>query len=321
MDRRQLLATTVAVTGAALLSPVAAVLPSGVARAAARRPKVVLIGIDGLLHTRIEPSTAPNLTRLGADGLFARGSLGAHISISGPSWATVLTGVWDSAHGITGNSFDARPFAAHPTVFTRLRRARPELKTHSIATWDMIAVMAGSGDPRAGVVVTTAPFPGDGDESRTDARTAADVVTAVTRYAPDFLFTHLDQVDHAGHFAGGARSPAYVAAITRVDELVGRIVAAVDARAAAEPDEAWTILVTTDHGHRPEGGHGGRTPDETATFVIARGPDFPAGALAEDITLADLTPTVLDLFAVQAEPAVDGRSFLRRSAARPAESR
>ena len=61
--------------------------------------------------------------------------------------------------------------------------------------------------------------------------------------------------------------------------------------------------------------------DETATFVIARGPDFPAGATAADITLADLTPTVLDLFGIPAAPDVEGRSFLRRTAVRPAENR
>ncbi|WP_054814366.1 alkaline phosphatase family protein [Nocardia arizonensis] len=314
MKRRQLLARSVAVTTAALL-------PAAPVRAAARCAKVVLIGIDGMLWTRVRQAGATALPRLAEEGLLARGSLGSHISVSGPSWATVLTGVWDRTHGITGNSFDARPFAAHPTVFTRLAQARPESKTHCVATWDMIAVMAGSGDPRADVVVTTAPVPGDGDESRTDAATADGVVTAITRYAPDLLFTHLDQVDHAGHFAGGARSAAYLDAISRVDAQVARIVAAVDARAAAHTEEAWTILVTTDHGHRPAGGHGGTTPDETATFVIARGPDFAAGATATDITLVDITPTVLDLFELPPDPALEGRSFLRRSALRPVASR
>ncbi|MEV0292494.1 alkaline phosphatase family protein [Nocardia sp. NPDC050710] len=314
MNRRRLFSKTVAAAALTLLA-------SGTARARGRVSKVVLIGIDGVLYSKIEQANARNLLRLSAEGLLSRSSIAPHTSISGPSWTTVLTGVWDRKHGITGNHFDDRPFAKYPTVFTQLQRARPDLKTHCIATWDMIAVMAGSGDGRADVVVTTAPVPDDPDESRTDAATAAAVVTAITKFAPDFLFTHLDQVDHAGHFGGGARSGKYLDAITRVDELVGRIVAAVAARAAAEPGESWTILVTTDHGHTPKGGHGGQSADETATFVIARGPDFPAGVTTTRFCLADITPTVLALLGAPADPAADGSSMIVRPSAEPIASR
>lgn len=34
---------------------------------------------------------------------------------------------------------------------------------------------------------------------------------------------------------------------------------------------ARIVVVVTDHGHRPEGGHGGDTPAERASFVIATG--------------------------------------------------
>ena len=44
----------------------------------------------------------------------------------------------------TGSSpLDATPFAKYPTIFTRLERCDPTLKTQSIATWDQIATMAG----------------------------------------------------------------------------------------------------------------------------------------------------------------------------------
>ncbi|WP_405177169.1 alkaline phosphatase family protein [Nocardia sp. NBC_01377] len=315
MNRRQLLSTT-ALAACAFLGTA-----TGTAAARGTTNKVVLIGIDGVRYDRIQRAEAPNLLRLSAEGLLSRSSIAPHISVSGPSWATVLTGVWDRKHGITGNIFDATPFARYPTVFTQLQRAKPALKTHCVATWEMIAVMAGSGDPRADVVVTTAPVPDDPDESKIDAVTADGVVTAITRFGPDLCFTHLDQVDHAGHYAGGARSRNYRAAIERVDRLVGRIVAAVDARAAAEPGESWTILVTTDHGHTAEGGHGGMSAEETATFVIARGPDFPAGVSTDRFCLADLTPTVLDLLGAPPDPASDGRSMRAAPFERPLAGR
>ncbi len=305
MSRAQLLSKVVAAVAAASLPLSAAV---GVARGEAPTAKVVVIGLDGLMYGKIEEAKAPNLLRLSGEGLLSRSSIAPHITISGPSWATVLTGVWDRKHGITNNQISAEPFTRHPTVFTQLERARPVLKTQSIATWDQIATMTGSGSPRADVVVSTATVPDDPDESRTDAATADAVAAAIGKFAPDLLFTHLDQVDRAGHDAGGA-SRAYLEAVTRIDVLVGRIVAAVDARAADHPAERWTVLVTADHGHKPKGGHGGQSPDETTNFVIARGPDFRPGTTSMRATLVDITPTVLDLLDVAPAADLDGRSL------------
>ncbi|WP_280492165.1 alkaline phosphatase family protein [Nocardia asiatica] len=306
MSRARLLPKVAAVAAAAFL-PLSG--PAGVAQGEAQAAKVVVIGLDGLMYSKIERAQAPNLLRLSGAGLLSRSSIAPHITISGPSWATVLTGVWDRKHGITDNRFTAAPFTRYPTVFTQLERVRPGLKTQSVATWDQIATMAGSGSPRADVVVSTAPVPDDPDESRTDAATTDAVVTAIGRFAPDLLFTHLDQVDRAGHDAGGA-SRAYLDAVARTDALVGRIVAAVDARAAAHPAERWTVLVTADHGHSAKGGHGGRSADETTNFVIARGPDFPPGATSTRATLVDITPTVLDILDVAPTTDVDGRSLV-----------
>ncbi|WP_107658013.1 alkaline phosphatase family protein [Nocardia suismassiliense] len=288
----------------------------GGAHADTRVDKVVVIGLDGLMYDKVLKVQAPNLLRLSAEGLLSRSSIAPHITISGPSWATVLTGVWDRKHGIKDNNFTAAPFAKYPTVFTQLERADPARKTHSIATWDQIATMAGSGNPRADVVVSTAPVPNDPDESKTDAATTTAVVGAIEKFAPDLLFTHLDQVDHAGH-SDGAVSGEYLDAVRRIDEQVGRIAAAVDARAAANPAERWTILVTADHGHLPKGGHGGQSPDETTNFVIARGPDFTAGDTTSRYTLVDITPTVVDLLHVAPSPDFDGRSMITRE---PADS-
>ncbi|MGW6425272.1 alkaline phosphatase family protein [Nocardia sp. NPDC055053] len=272
--------------------------------------KVVVIGIDGLLFDKADRAQAPRLRHLAAQGLLSRGSIAGHITISGPSWASALTGVWDTAHGITGNEFDASPFLAHPSVFTRIERADPARHTVSIGTWHQIATIAASGDRRADVALTTTPDPRDSDEARTDAATATEVVAAIERTGPDLVFTHLDQVDLAGHRHGGA-SRAYLAAIRRVDVLVGQIVAAVDRRAAEQPREQWTVLVTTDHGHLPTGGHGGQTPAETANFVIARGAGFTSGTTTSAYTLIDITPTVLDLLGVP-PGRLDGHSLRTR---------
>ncbi|MEV0338701.1 alkaline phosphatase family protein [Nocardia sp. NPDC050713] len=303
MRRRSLLRAT-AVMAAALV-------PGAViATAAPGRTRVLVIGLDGAMYAKIREARAPNLLGLVAAGTLSQISLVPHISLSGPSWATALTGVWDRKHGVTHNDFDAVPFARYPTVFTLLERAGR--RTAAVATWSKIATIAGSGAPHASRIHVTAPVPDDPDEAKTDAATADAAIAALTGDAPDFLFVHLDQVDFAGH-RHGAASKAYLDATTRVDREVGRIVAAVDAR----HDERWTVLVTTDHGHLPRGGHGGQTRDETATFVIARGPGFAPGVTDAHYALVDITPTALDLLDVPVPRGLDGGSML----ARPADAR
>src|SRR6185437_9100529 len=43
-------------------------------------------------------------------------------------------------------------------------------------------------------------------------------------------------------------------------------------------------------------GHGFQSPDETATFVIASGPDFDDGYINLQYEIVDTTPTVVTLF-------------------------
>ncbi|QIS11498.1 alkaline phosphatase family protein [Nocardia arthritidis] len=216
--------------------------------------------------------------------------------------------MWDTKHGIKNNNFDATPFEKYPTVFTQLEQAKPGLKTESIATWQPITIMAGSNDPHADVNIATPGQPNDTDESKIDAATADTGAAAIAKDAPDFLFVHLDQVDEAGH-SHGSKSREYLDAIERVDEQVGKIVAAVDARAKANPAEKWQIIVTADHGHRPNGGHGGQSAEETANFVIARGSAFKPGAKTAN-SLVDITPTAVALLGVPASKDFDGNSMI-----------
>ncbi|WP_051406937.1 alkaline phosphatase family protein [Nocardia sp. CNY236] len=290
--------------------PVAASLATTApAHADAAVNKVVVIGLDGVMYKKVQEAEAPNLLKLAAEGTLGQTSIAPHITISGPSWSTVLTGVWDTKHGIKNNNVTTAPFAKYPTVFTQVEKADPGLRTVSIVTWPTIGIIAGAGDPHADVNVRSPQQPNDPTGAKIDAVTADSSAAAIANEGPDFLFTHLDQVDGAGHSHGGA-STEYLAAVRSVDTQVGKIVAAVDARAKAYPNERWNILVTTDHGHRPLGGHGGQSADETANFLIARGPAFKAGVTNSSNSLVDITPTALDLLGVPPSPDFDGTSVV-----------
>ncbi|WP_423488148.1 alkaline phosphatase family protein [Mycobacteroides sp. PCS013] len=266
--------------------------------------KVLVIGVDGTNMSKILDAQTPNFHELMQEGTTGVSSIAGHTTISADSWTTILTGVWDTKHGVTNNGI-TNDFTRFPSVYTQIERAKPELKTASIADWNVLEKIA-RGGIGADQVVRTPAIAGDDSESQLDAQTSANVAKSIQNDGPDFLFTHLDQVDHAGHLYGGG-SQQYIGALERTDTNVGTIMDAVRAREAAT-GEKWTVLVVTDHGHRPElgVGHGFQSPNETSTFVIARGPGFTPGQINPSFGIDDITPTALGLLGVPSLPDSDG---------------
>ncbi|WP_057965439.1 MULTISPECIES: alkaline phosphatase family protein [Mycobacteroides] len=266
--------------------------------------KVLVIGVDGTNMSKILDAQTPNFHELMQEGTTGVSSIAGHTTISADSWTTILTGVWDTKHGVTNNGI-TNDFTRFPSVYTQIERAKPELKTASIADWNVLEKIA-RGGIGADQVVRTPAIAGDDSESQLDAQTTANVAKSIQNDGPDFLFTHLDQVDHAGHLYGGG-SQQYIGALERTDTNVGTIMDAVRAREAAA-GEKWTVLVVTDHGHRPElgVGHGFQSPNETSTFVIARGPGFKPGQINPSFGIDDITPTALGLLGVPSLPDSDG---------------
>ena len=87
--------------------------------------------------------------------------------------------------------------------------------------------------------------------------------------------------------ASGERANAYVDLLD-----VGRMIEALRSR-GAYGSEDWLVLVSTDHGRRADGGHGGDSPEEMTTFVILSG-DAARGLTPPPAThIVDLAVTAL----------------------------
>ncbi|ABY22143.1 hypothetical protein RSal33209_0388 [Renibacterium salmoninarum ATCC 33209] len=118
---------------------------------------------------------------------------------------------------------------------------------------------------------------------------------------PDASFVYFAQVDGAGH-EHGADSAQYSQSILNVDAYVGQLLDAVAAR-PTRAQENWTIMITTDHGHKPSGGHSGNSVPERSTFVIAQGPGIKAGSTANNLKFVDPAVTALTIAGVKVDPA------------------
>src|SRR5689334_11815465 len=83
--------------------------------AAAQKPRVVVLVIDGLRPDLIRPDIMPNLARLKSEGTWAANSHSVFPTVTRVNSSSISTGSWPSVHGIVGNSMwvdgvSQRPF-------------------------------------------------------------------------------------------------------------------------------------------------------------------------------------------------------------------
>ncbi|MCD2441085.1 alkaline phosphatase family protein [Agromyces sp. SYSU K20354] len=265
-----------------------------------RAVKTLVVGIDGASFDFLEAAEMPNLDALRTAGLTASSNLYAQPlagTVSGPGWSSIATGAWPDKHGVVDNSFSAPRYDQYPDYLTRVEAAAPERSTLVIGTWSPIpqTIFGPAVDERIA--------------GGNDVGTTAQAVERLRSGDPDDVFIHLDEVDGAGHSVG-TNGTAYGEALKRADAQLGEMLTAIDAR-PTRADEDWLIIVTADHGHRPAGGHGGSTPAERKTFVIASGPGIEAGSVRNDVKVVDIAPTVLaaDGIATDASWDLDGTAI------------
>ncbi len=107
-----------------------------------------------------------------------------------------------------------------------------------------------------------------------------------------------DYMNYEDFFDDAARRralAAYYGMVTAIDEMAGRIIAAVEARADAENT---VIAYSSDHGdnlgNRGLWGKSVMYEDSLAVPLILAGPDIPAGHVCETpVSLVDFAPTIL----------------------------
>ena len=73
--------------------------------------------------------------------------------------------------------------------------------------------------------------------------------------------------------------------------------------------ESWLILVSTDHGRLPNGGHGGSSAEERTIFFLASGDAAATGTIADPPAIVDVAATALHHLGLgpEAEWGLDGK--------------
>ncbi|MGP5394910.1 alkaline phosphatase family protein [Arthrobacter rhombi] len=258
------------------------------------KTKILLVGIDGLiLKTALKTDVAPTIVELHGAGSFTEITMAAP-TLSGPGWATLLTGSSHEQHGVTDNNFIGHRLLTRPDLLSRAFYQDQTTTTFAAAGWPPLVDPAGVGpiiherreQQHAGRHRVIAR---DGETygyPLVDAEIAAFAVDALHGKGPDVSFVYFCDADDAGHVYG-ANDVEYLNAIARIDAHVNRLHATLEQR-VREHDESWLLVLTTDHGHMEEGGHGGGSPEECASFAIGVGlgrenPQWPGELEPEEL--------------------------------------
>ncbi|MFF8829767.1 alkaline phosphatase family protein [Streptomyces sp. NPDC015131] len=300
-------AATTALAAAPSAHAAAPTLPPGTSK-----DKVLVVGMDGLRHDRIDAAAAPHLKSMMANGTYGRsllytGPMAA--TSSGPGWSTISTGVWPDKHGVKDNTFAGKNYGTYPGFLARLAQVRPALSTYAAVDWKPLDTQ-GTVTPGADAKLVL-----DGDRDgyvAHDATITAETEAILRHQNPDVLFVYLGNTDVVAHAGGTGQK--YLDAIAVQDAQLGRLLAAIKAR-PTYAGERWTVIVATDHGHVDAGGHGGTSIEERRTFVLATGPGIAAGARPLDTRLVDVAATVFHQLGITPDPAwgLDGRPIQQRS--------
>ena len=259
-------------------SPTSPLAPSPVAVAPtpAPSPKVAVLSVDGLRADAAANTELPNLRGLAARGAYTYAARSVTPSETLPGHASMLSGEEPKVHKITRDWDDFLPekgFIAVPTMLSVAKAAG--LRTVMVVGKRKLQHLAPPGTADTFVVA-----------ERGDADVANEaIVQAGAGF--DLLFVHFPDVDSAGH-AGGWMSPTYFEALARLDESLGRVLAAL-------PPET-TVILTADHGGKDHT-HGRDIAEDTTVPWIVAGPKVARrGEMTSRVRQTDTAATALWAF-------------------------
>ncbi len=301
--------TSAVAVAMAFLFPVSACAPDAPADGPEPTPKVLVIGIDGVRPDVLREVETPHLDALAAEGVLVQDARTGFPSVSGPGWSSLLTGVWSDKHGVTDNEFSGKRYDLYPDFLTRIEAVRPELSTFAVADWPPL-VGADDGAPTLSDRIDTRHAL-DGYETgwlEADRRSVELAVAALAQGDPDALFVYLGNPDETSH-EHGSIGDEYRQSLRDADDQVGLLVRAIRSRPTFD-DEDWLVLSSTDHGRRPDGGHGGDTPEERTIFFLASGASVTPDAVPDSVFVVDVAVTALTHLGISPDPAwgLDGRA-------------
>ena len=267
------------------------------------QPKVLIIGIDGVRGDVAEMVSSEENSAFGRmheEGAWTYTSTVGPISISGPSWSSMLTGVWCDRHGVYGNGFEDHQLSSNPDLIDMIESHESSINTASLVYWEPIdSKIIGEG---------TADIQERFEEDEDLHTRAVELLSNDTTL--DVLFLAYDDPDYAGHRYGfSPNSTEYVDAVKLADERASELLEVLDERITIGED--WLVIITSDHGGGGANNysHSPSTTTDRTTLMMVRGGDTISGEMHNSVVV-DVAVTALthmDVSLPTGSAALDGR--------------
>ena len=263
------------------------------------KPKVLLIGVDGVRVEAFWAADVPNMKGLVEAGCWTDEASTDQHTISGAGWSNILTGVWSEKHCSPDNGFKRVRYDQYPHFFARLREKRPEIRLGHFVSWppiDQYILNQNAVEWR---------FSADNEKENGDIRATIEAEKCLREGDPDVVFYYQGDVDTAGHKTGFSRySPEYMAELADTDANIGRVLAAMKGRKSFA-DEDWLVILTCDHGGTLDKSHGRNDPVHRTIMFMAAGSRTAHGKLWRAVSQVDVAATVFDHLGITPEAAWD----------------
>ncbi|MDO9086325.1 MAG: alkaline phosphatase family protein [Anaerolineaceae bacterium] len=255
--------------------------------------RVVFVLIDALRYdTSLKTDVMPVLNELRTQGATAK-MISEPPSYSSPGYGTLLTGAWPYLNDAPVFNLDYENFypLTQDNIFS-------SAKIHGLKTafsgfyWfekliPQFALDIGFFTP---------------DEDQHADRLVVDAAMPWLKSDDyDLIMIHLDQVDYAGHYEGGPESINWDQAASRVDGLLGEIVAELDFTKDV-------LLVVSDHGQIDQGGHGGHESITLTEPFVLVGKGVQPGDF-NNVLMVDVAPTLAALAGINLPATTQGRAL------------
>ncbi len=188
-----------------------------------------------------------------------------------PGWMALLTGVWGNQNGVINNG-DMKNMD-YKTVLLK-GAEEMQMRTVFAASWE--PHFTENYTPELDYLKQHPEIPMEYVRVKNDEDLHAHMLHYITAGDPeekDLIFGIYEATDANGHLAGFGNNYRYITGLRNMDEMGYQLIEAIQNRPNYD-NEAWLILIGTDHGgHRL--GHGGQQMESRTTWVASNVPMDP----------------------------------------------
>ena len=251
--------------------------------------KVILISIDGMRPDGLQQCGNPYVAELEKLCAYTYSAESMNPSVTFPCHFSMTHSVTPSRHGILTNTYVPQVRTVQG-IFEKIRSAGGV--SAMFYGWEPLRDIANPGTLKfAGYV--NAYMEESSDTVLTDL-----AIRTIDAHKPDFVFLYMVETDEKGGHDNGWMSEEYLRRISSGIDNVKRVI--------ERYGEEYSIILMADHGGHDRS-HGSTMPEDMTIPLFFYGDAFPAGEIADQLSLLDIAPTIAKLLGIEPEPEWEGK--------------